>query len=158
MMDEIRQYVISIILAAIICGLITHIMGNKGINGELIKLVCGVFMAIVFISPLVKLDFSDWDNYWNMIVNEKDMAVMEGHNNTLDEMAAIIKEQSESYILDKAGSLKLDLEVEVTLSDSNPPVPIYVELKGAVSPYAKSQLAQIIETDLGIAEENQEWN
>jgi hypothetical protein len=59
--------------------------------------------------------------------------------------------------LDKAQALNTALEVEVTLSDDEIPIPVKVRLSGKVSPYAKGRLQQIISEELGIERENQIW-
>ena len=83
--------------------------------------------------------------------------VSEGEDMAVSATASIIKEQVTAYILDKASSLGLNLEVEVTMTGSSPPVPSAVALKGTASPYAKQRLQQIITDELGIPEENQSW-
>ena len=65
-------------------------------------------------------------------------------------MTEIIKQRTQAYILDKAQALNTVLEVEVTLSDDDIPVPLKVRLKGKISPYAKGRLQATIAEDLGI--------
>ena len=54
-------------------------------------------------------------------------------------------------------ALHADVAVDVILSDTSMPVPEYVRISGNVAPYAKQQLINIIERELGVAEENQIW-
>ena len=68
-----------------------------------------------------------------------------------------IKQRTESYILEKARSLGTEVTVEVTLSTEEMPVPIGVTLTGSISPYAKEQLAQMMEQELGINRKEQIW-
>ena len=72
-------------------------------------------------------------------------------------MADIIKQQTEAYILDKAVSLGVNIDVNVKMSDTNPPVPKEVILSGNVSPYMKNKMIQYITANIGISEENQRW-
>ena len=72
-------------------------------------------------------------------------------------MIAIIKEETEAYILDKAASLGVTLSVEVMVEDGNVPRLSGVQLSGQVSPYARQQLSTWISNDLGISKENQKW-
>ena len=62
-----------------------------------------------------------------------------------------------SYILSKAESLGAKLEVTVELSDELYAKPVAVQLTGAVSPYAKQTLTQMIEEELGLNREAQRW-
>ena len=84
-------------------------------------------------------------------------AVAEGEQQTKTALARLIKQRTCAYILDKAQALNVALEVEVTLSDDDIPVPEAVRLKGKVSPYAKGRLQTIIAEDLGIEKERQTW-
>ena len=78
-----------------------------------------------------------------------------GENLARDSMAEIIKSETEAYILDTARSLQAEVTVEVSVNEEN--VPDSVTVSGAVSPYVRRQLQRIIESDLGIAKENQKW-
>jgi len=81
----------------------------------------------------------------------------DGSKMALDAMADIIKQQSESYILDKALSIGAKIDVNVKMSDDNPPVPKEVILSGSVSPYDKQVISHYITANFGISEENQQW-
>jgi len=70
---------------------------------------------------------------------------------------AVIKEQTETYILEKADSMGADLRAQITLDSGNQPFPIAVKISGDVSPYVKKQLISIISNDIGIPEEMQTW-
>jgi hypothetical protein len=72
-------------------------------------------------------------------------------------MAEIIKHRTAAYILQRAQELHVHLDIEVVLSADDIPVPEKVFLSGTVAPFAKKQLQQIIEQDLGIAKECQIW-
>ena len=71
-------------------------------------------------------------------------------------MASIIAEQTEAYILDKAGELGLEVTVRVeTRTEGNGiPVPWSAELTGSWS----QALASALETELGIPAERQVWH
>ena len=156
-MEQIRQYLLSVIAAAILCGIVNTIIGKKGAYFAIVRLICGLFMALTVISPLVKIQLNDLTDYVNGLSWQANTAVANGEAMALDEMGAIIKAQTEAYILDKAVSMELDIDVEVTLSSEMPPIPCTVTVKGAVSPYAKEVLRKYIANDLGIPEEDQLW-
>ncbi len=154
----VKQYILSLLTAAIICSIINDLMEKKGTPGMLIKMISGLFLSVVMLSPLVKVNVWDMDRSFEWIRTDAHAAVASGQQMAQDSLAGIIKEQTETYILDKAAYWELDLAVEVTLSETDPPVPRSVMLKGAASPYAKKQMTQWITTQLGISEEQQEWN
>lgn len=154
-MESLRQYVITVTAAAIIAGILAGFMDEKSSSGGLIRLIAGLFLAFAVISPVVQLD---WDGITASLSDfsaEGSLAAAEGENIASETYSSIIKSETEAYILDKAAELSAELEVEVTLDDGY--VPAFVAIRGAVSPYAKLRLQQILEDDLGISKENQIW-
>ena len=89
--------------------------------------------------------------------DDAQQAIQSGVADTSNTLKQIIKDKTEAYILDKAASLGVDLQVDVILSDTAPPLPVEVLLIGAASPYAKAQLSTMIADELGIAKEAQRW-
>ena len=71
--------------------------------------------------------------------------------------AELIKQNVQAYILDKAKELHAPITVQVVLQEIGEPLPQTVILTGRVSPYAKAQLQRMMEEDLGIAKEQQQW-
>jgi len=155
--EDIRQYLLTVIAAAILCAVVNTIMENKGTLTAIIKMLTGLFLAVTVLSPLISVQLSDFSAYMQGLDNTADEAVSRGEEMAQDAAAAIIIEKTEAYILDKAASLELDIEVEVRLGSANPLIPDTVYLRGSVSPYAKKRLCQFITDDLGIPEENQIW-
>lgn len=155
-MESLRQYVISVTGAALICGIVTGMVKKDG-AGELIRMLCGLVLACTVLYPLVGLRMADAAlDLFPSLEAGKAMAA-QGEKITRDEMADIIKSQTEAYILDKATELGVSLTAEVLLGEDEIPVPVGVILSGAASPYAKSQLTNAIEKDLGIPKEKQIW-
>lgn len=153
-MEMLRQYVISVAAAAMICGVVTSLF-QTGTAKEVVKLICGLFLAFTVLSPVSKLDFSELTDFRFSYSEDAAEAAALGENLAQESMADIIKAETEAYILDKAEALNAVLTVEVTVSEEN--LPMAVKLSGEVSPYARQQLQAIIQTDLGIAKENQQW-
>ncbi len=156
-MHSVKQYIFSILAAAIICAIVNDFMGQKGANGKLIKMITGLFMSVTMLSPLVQLEIGDPDSYFGWITADAEAAVVSGQNMARESLGQVIKERTEAYILDKAAFWELNLTVEVTLSEMDPPVPRSVVLRGSASPYAKKQMSQWIANELGIAEDQQLW-
>lgn len=156
-MDWIRQYILSITAAAIISGILSGILGKKGTIGTIGSMLCGLFLSIAIIRPIAKIELSSWSDWLQDLTLDAGSYVSEGENIASDAAADIIKAQSEAYILDKAASLGLTLEVSVTVGGEELPVPESVTIRGAVSPYHRSRLETVIAEDLGIAKENQRW-
>ena len=157
MMESIKQYILSLMAAAIFCSILSSWFDSKGIHNAILKLLAGLFMTITFIAPLIRIDISDFTVGLDSLSLDTQAAVRVGQEKYAKDMESIIKERTRAYILDKAAFWELNLEVEVTLSETDPPMPGSVVLIGEVSPYAKSQLSDYISSELGISKENQVW-
>ena len=153
-MEALRQYIISVVAAAIIGVIVTGLFQN-GTAKEFIKMVCGLFLAYTVLQPITKLDFAQLADFHLTFSENAAEAAALGEDLAKESMADIIKAETEAYILDKASQLNVELSVEVAIDEEN--IPTAVTLSGEVSPYARRQLQEIIESDLGIAKENQRW-
>lgn len=156
-MGSIKNYLISVIAAAIISAIATGIVGKKGTVGAVIKLLTGLFLIITAIYPITKLNFDTLPDYFSEYSIQASAYSLQGEAIAQDEILAIIKSQVEAYILDKASFMDMEIDVQVTMSETSPSVPETVTVSGAVSPYGKKRLEQILCNDLGIAKENQFW-
>lgn len=156
-MESLRQYVLSVTAAAMICGIISALLGKKGTTGAIGKLLSGIFLAMVILRPLVNISISDLTDFSDIYSFEAKSIVRSGEVLAADAMADIIKKQTSAYILDKADALGVSVSVEVQLSRDTPQLPETVTIRGAVPPYQRKQLMDVLENDLGIPGENQIW-
>ena len=156
-MNSVGAYILSLTAAAVICGLISGIVGTKGALASVVKLITGLFLCFVVISPFLKVNVGNLTGYLEDLQLSGDEIVMEGESAVKKELETIIKSKTEAYILDKAASYGAELAVEVSVDSSQMPVPNAVRVSGQISPYGKKQLQQIIAKDLGITLEAQIW-
>lgn len=153
-MDGLRQYVISIVVAALISSILSGIIKNGTAKG-LIRLLCGLFLTFTVIRPLGQLDLR-WLTVDSISLNREAEAVASmGENMARETMTEIIKEESEAYILDKAAAMNVELTIDITVSEEQ--IPVSAVLGGEISPYARERMEAILESDLGITKENQLW-
>ena len=155
--DGIRQYVISLTSASVICAMITALFPGKGASAKLVKLISGVLLCLIALQPFSRLDIGEYLNRWKFDLQAGEEASSDGENLAREARSKLIKERCEAYILDKANELGLQITVEIELNDDAIPKPRLSIIRGNVSPYAKVQLQQILSNDLGIAKENQIW-
>jgi len=152
-MDGINQYILTVTVAAVLCCIVCALTKKN----KIIKLLTGIFMIITVIQPLIYFRFTQWSDFASEIYADASAAAAAGEKSSDQELRALITSRTEAYILDKANSLSLNLEVEVTLRDENPPVPGTVTLKGAASPYAKQCMMTYLCETLGIHKEGIYW-
>lgn len=158
-MEAVRSYIFSVTGAAILCAVVTAMIGRKGAYGKILKLICGSFMTLVLVCPLVKQSFHFPGLYIQNVSIEADQIARQAGETVSQKIKTIVKEKAEAYILDKATDLNANLTVSVILSeDGDYPVPQSVQMSGSVSPYAKKLLSQMLQEDLGIEPEDQIWN
>lgn len=155
-MEGLRQYVISVTTAAIVCGMLTAVL-KKGTMQSLVKLLCGFFLAFTFLNPIGKLELKALPENWALDYQAASDAAQEGERYARNSLAEIIKEQTEAYILDKAAELGLSLDAEVILSGDEIPIPEGVRITGQASELARWRMESYLEKELGIAKENQTW-
>lgn len=156
-MGTIREYLLSITAAAIICAVVRQMFGKDRPIGKLIKIISGLFMVVTVLSPLLEFRLDDWIGQTEDLVVQGDPYVEEGVSHAESAMSDIIKQQLEEYILDEAERLCVKIRAEVTLRDDGTFTPEGVVLKGEISPYSKQALSEYIVQTLGITEENQKW-
>lgn len=156
-MEEFCRYVMSVISAALVVGILTDLSGKNGSISAVIRLIGGLFLAFAIASPVAKLDFSNVDRFFEEFSLEGEYHAGTGEAEADNAYRSIIKSEAEAYILDKADAMQAQIQAEVTLSDGDVPIPVSVRLSGDVSPYAKAQLEAMLEEELGISKENQKW-
>lgn len=154
-MNALGEYILGVLCSALICGMIGRIHGKKGVQGNLLQILCSIFMIISIVSPLARLSFDTWENFHLNVQQDAHAAADKGKMEVNTRYRQVITERATAYILDKAESLGLSLEVTVTLSKDELAAPRAVTLQGNVSPYAKQVLSSWLANELGI--EEQEW-
>ncbi len=155
-MEALREYLLRMCAAGVLCALVSGLLGKKGMIGAATKLLTGMLMLVTLLSPLVKLPLTSLDSVLTDITQEADSVAASGENSARQAMEAIIMEKTEAYILDKAKGYGGSITVSVTLNGES--LPAAVQISGSISPYGKKQLQDSIEQELGIPMEAQTWN
>ncbi len=151
-----KNYIISIIIAGIVCSILDLLLDKKTATGKIAKILTGILMSVTILTPFTNISFKYITNYFDSLSFNADNYVEQGKTSAQISISEIIKSQTEAYILDKAKSMGLDVSVEVELDDNNS-VPCGVTIVGEISPYAKGLMMSYIEESIGITRENQRW-
>ncbi len=155
MMGGLGQYMISVAAAAVICGVVSKL--TEGSWKEMLRLLCGLVLTVTVLRPLAGANPEEWLELPFSYSNSARAIAQSGENMAREAMADIIKSEAEAYILDKAAALNADITVEVIVADEGEPVPAAVRIRGQASPYARRRLESIVQTELGIGKEDQQW-
>ncbi len=153
-MEQLGQYGMCLISGAMICGIAASFF-PEGRGKTLICMLCGLCLTILALSPAAGFD-------WDVLSQRKlpygeagAQAAALGEKMAREAAGAIIKEQTQAYILDKAAALNASVTADVSVDRNN--TPWEVTFSGEISPYAKSRLEAIVHSRLGIPKERQIW-
>jgi len=137
-----------------ICAILPRLTGSTG--KQILRLICGVFLTVTVVAPVLNVDLEPvLESLFPQQSREK--VTVQGQVQARDAMAAIIKSETEAYILDKARLLGMELSVHVLLGEEEIPVPEGTVLEGVATQEQKTKLSEILTKDLGIPKEAQQW-
>lgn len=156
-MEQLRAYILRVIIAAMIVGVVRAIPISKGVTSSMVKLLCGIILMLSVISPLLQLRFDAIGEGFQQVWTDGQMYLQQGQELSRQQRAEIILSGTEAYILDKAKARGLEITVEVMLTDDDLLKPCAVRIEGVVPPYERSVLSAMIEQDLDISKEDQIW-
>lgn len=156
-MEGVREYLLSVSAGAILCGLLVTLTGEKSGLSGLYRVISGLFLSFLVISPLTEINFGELTHFAEDLLAKGDHAVQEGEETYDRTLRQIITDETRAYIMDKARSYGAEIQVEITLSKGDPPVPESCIISGNLSPYVKQQLKKILIVDLGIPEDSHIW-
>ena len=152
-MRELGQYVVSVSAGAILCGMVLSLGKDSG-HGEIIRLLCGVFLAITALAPLKEVSIPEFSETALIYEFQGEELTALGQTLAEDAMASIIKTEMQAYILDKAAELNLALDAEIIMEKG---IPTGVWLHGMAAPWQIQQMEKLITQELGISKENLQW-
>ena len=138
-MRDLAEYIISVSAAALVCGILNSMM-PKGAAKEVLKLVSGLFLVFCVISPVSNLRLPELADIGETIREEAATAVEDGEEMATESVRDSISQQLEAYILDKASSMGLDIEVEVFLKQDDSFLPESVTIRGSAAQQQKKEL------------------
>lgn len=155
MMEAVRAWLTSVVLVSVLLSAAQSLI-PPGTVRKAAGFTGGLILLLVLLRPVLGADLEhlelDFDHYQAAVEERQE----ELADTQTEAMASIIAEQTEAYILDKAGELGLEVTVRVeTRTEGNGiPVPWSAELTGSWS----QALASARETELGIPAERQVWH
>lgn len=155
-MPDAGRYLMTIVAASMACALAAGLVSEKHTAGKILKMLCGILLALTVASPLTTFRIHDLERYYSAFAADAEEAVSVGRKIADGERSAIIKSSLEAYILDKAEAMGAHITVSVMLSDDLM-TPESAEICGRINPYTRQQLSALLAEQLGIAKENQIW-
>lgn len=153
-----KAYLIRLTAAAILAAILRKMTPDEHHNWA-VRLGSGLLILITAFAPLVQVD--PFQAARAVVVRGYgDPLSTEGVDHAANKlMEELISDAAESYILDKAGEMGVNIEamVETALQDRYP-VPWSVTINSDAAEYQRDALSEMITKDLGIPAERQGWN
>ncbi len=156
MLNLLRSWILGLAGAAVFCAVMTEIC-PKGAVKNIVKVLCGIVMAIALISPVLKLDMPGYSmNMAKYRLRGEEIAAA-GREMSDNMSRTIIEEDCRAYILDKGAALGAEITdavVKLKWSGEGFWYPVECEIWGEYY----EPLSRLIESELGIMKENQKWS
>lgn len=156
-MSAIREYILTITAAALICSIVRKLLDGKGTPSAVGMLLTGLCMTLTVLSPLAGVTGGYMDRFVIDLEEKADRYVFAGENKSKKALQESMIARIETYILEEAEKMGATLQLDISLTESDYPVPDKVYIRGDVSPVVKKKLQRWLYETLGIAEENQIW-
>lgn len=156
-MTALKMYLLSVCAAALLLSVVTAALPKNKVRN--IALLCGtILLVITVVAPISSIDPSDMSR--SIMRFKMDTAQMQSgievKNHEL--LCEIIKDECQEYIMEKARSIGVNITAEIELDETGEyPYPISVKLHGDITTENQSYLERIIEQELGIVSQDQEW-
>ena len=153
-MAWLREYLVSIVSASMLSGILIRLTRNSA-SGEIVRMLCGIFMTIILIQPIVGKKEMIWESELQGFGKQAEAISREGIAEAESIRKEFIKQRVEAYISNRAETIGAEIQASVSLGEDC--VPVSVRITGKISPLNRSRLTQVIVSELGIPREQQEW-
>ena len=157
-MNALSGYLLRIISAAIL-GAVVKAISPKNAAGRVVKMAVGMVLVLCVVSPVLKLDEAHIASFFaqSQIVCEHARTGIEIP--TQDLAAQIISEKVETYVLDKARELGIQIEVEVSMHTGGAyPYPDGIVISGTMNRIQRQELQRYIDSTFAIPADRQVYN
>ena len=154
MMAVLRTWLFGLTAVSLLLALAEALVSQEGIR-RVLRLAGGVLMIVVLLQPVVQIDLEDLSLSLEAYQQEVETLTEEYAQQQETQLSAGIEAELASYIWDKAQALGLNCQVSVTVETGadGVPAPRSVDITGEYS----EALSEIIEKDLGVPREQQNW-
>lgn len=157
MIGAVRNYLLQLAAGAFLTSLVLALI-PRGPARRIAAVVCGMVMLILTLSPLAAIDTDALAGAISVLEMQKEQTRtgIEIRNKAL--VAEIISARTASYILDKAASIGMAIEVSVEMDQSGAtPFPCGVTFSGDATAMQRQALARYVDETFAVPEERQVW-
>ncbi len=148
-MGAVREYFLQIVAVCMIAAICNSIVRDQLI-AKVIRLVSGILILLVVIAPLSKVDVSSLSD----IFAETPQVDRDTYHEAFREQ---VQSAAQAHVERIALEYGCSVQVQVEVSDDEVPIPIGIRIIGAPSAQQFAQISEYIDSQLGIAKEQQIW-
>lgn len=155
-MTAFRQYLLKLILCGLLYGLAqTLLQGKKA--AKAVALCGGCLIILTAVRPLMQVDFSKLPDLVSGLTRAQKLAEAKAKNDAL--LQKTVEEQTERWIVRRAGELgiKLEAEAECRASEAGSFVPYRLRLRGSLTDAERDFFSAILAQELDVPPERQDW-
>lgn len=157
MTQALRSYLLAIVAVSLLTAILLGLLPKGGVR-RAAGLTCAMALAVVVLRPVAALEGESLARAIARLEMESEQLRTGVEVKNRELVAAIIKQNAETYILDKAASMNMELRAEVTVeSGSGYPYPTAVTLTGSPTLEQRQALSACIAENLAIPAERQTW-
>lgn len=155
MMAALRAWLTAVVTVTLLLSVVQMLVPPGSLR-EITSLIGGMILLLVLVRPLMRVDPTEFSLDLSACRQAVEQRQAELEDTREEELAALIRSETETYISDKADSMGLIIRARITVETdgSGIPVPVSVELTGPES----EGLSRWLETELGLPAERQVWN
>ena len=160
MLEALRSWVLGLVGAGIITSICMTITPDGKVK-KVVSLVCSLLIILMMINPVIGFDYGSFAQNYAQFRAEAAAITRESAEFNEKLTGLIIAEACSAYILDKGTELgihDLSVDVSVRLRDDGYWYPYAARLRTAADKQLRDRLGVIIETDLGIPQEELIWS
>ncbi len=154
----LRSYLLSIVAVALLSGILLSLTPTGPVRRTL-RFICGLLLLLAALGPVARLDVERLAEDLSELRLQAGERANEMEDGSIELMEALIKEQTEAYIWDKAALLGVTLmRVEVeTGTEEGYPCPRAVSITANCTAEQRRKLTELIERELAVPSSEQEW-
>ena len=157
-MNELRQWILKIVIISMLCAVTEELMPSGGVK-RVGKLACGLVILWGMLTPMVQMREylrSEWEAEYQLRLEQNTKELKE---QVEWQRKDIIENKYAAYIVGKAAELGVKCAVQVRCRQGEEGLyfPEYVRLTGEFSDVEQSKMMQILEEELEIPAQGQEY-
>lgn len=159
MTEGLRAWLLALVAVSLLSGVLLSLT-PEGAARRTLRFVCGLLLILTALGPVAKLDVDRLAGDLSRLRLQSDKTARAVEDGSVELMAALIKEQAEAYIWDKAAALGFTpARVEAGIETAGDyPRPRAVRIAANCTAAQRQRLTAWIERELAIPSSEQEWS